>query len=82
MIKEYQRGPKSLNLSSSISNPIVITSFDSSIQTQSLTRRPVAELPRLTLSFVSESGDAMDDDDILEKEKPNDIATFGDHHVV
>jgi hypothetical protein len=73
--------PKSLNLSSSTLNPIVFPSLDSSNQMQSHTRRPVAELPRLTLSFTSESGDEMDGDP-LEKQKPADIATFGDHHVV
>lgn len=75
------RHPKSLQLSSSTPNPITFPSFESSIQTQSLTRRPVAELPRLTLSFVSESSNATDDD-LPKKQKSDDIATFGDHHVV
>lgn len=39
------------------------------------------ELPRLTLSFVSESRDATDDD-LPKKQKCDDIATFGGHHVV
>ena len=72
--------PKSLNLGSSAPNPIVFP-FNSSNQPQSQTRRPVAELPRLTLPFTSESSDALDDD-LLEKQKPTDVATFGDHHVV
>jgi hypothetical protein len=73
--------PKSLNLSSSTPNPIVFPPFDSGNQMQSQTRRPVAELPRLTLSFTSESGDEMDDDP-PEKQKPTDMAKFGHHHVV
>jgi hypothetical protein len=73
--------PKSLNLESSAPNPIVFASFGSSNQTQLQTRRPLSELPRLTLSFTSESGDEMDDDP-PEKQKPADMATFGDHRVV
>lgn len=68
--------PKSLNLSSSTPNPILFASFDSSHQVLSQTRRPLSELPRLTLSFTSESGDEMDDD-LLEKQTPTDMATFG-----
>lgn len=74
--------PKSLYLSSSAPNPIVIPSFTSSYQTESETRRPLPELPRLTLSFVSESSDDAMDDDPLEKQKHTNMATFGDHHVV
>jgi len=81
MIKEYQRRPVSLSLESSAPNPVVFTSFESSIQTQSQTRRPLSELPRLTLSFLSESGDEMDDAP-PEKQKPTDMATFRGHHVV
>jgi hypothetical protein len=73
--------PKSLNLGSSTPNPIVFPPFDLSNQTLSQTRRPLAELPRLTLSFTSESGDELDDDH-LEKQTPTDKATFGDRHVV
>lgn len=76
MIKEYQRRPRSLHLSSSAPNPMDFPSFDSTSQTQ--TRRPLVELPRLTLNFSTESGDEMDD----EKRKPTDIATFGVRHVV
>jgi hypothetical protein len=76
--------PKSLILESSAPNPIVFASFDSSNQTQwqSQTRRPLSELPRLTLSLTSESGDEIDDDPLEKKQKPTDIATFGDHHAV
>lgn len=73
--------PKSLNLGSSIPNPIVFPSFGSSNQIQSQTRGPLAELPRLNFSFTSESSDATDDEP-LEKQRPGNMATFGDHQVV
>ena len=38
-------------------------------------------LPRLTLSFTPEYGDEMDND-LLEKQKPTNIATFGEHREV
>ncbi len=71
------RRPKSLNLSSSSTNPIVFASFNSSNQTQLQTR--TTELPRLTLSFAE--SDATDDY-FPEKQKSADIATFREHHVV
>lgn len=73
--------PKSLILESTAPNPIVFASPDSSYQTQSETRRPLSVLPRLTLSFTPEYGDEMDND-LLEKQKPTNIATFGEHREV
>ncbi|KAI0278074.1 hypothetical protein BGY98DRAFT_975877 [Russula aff. rugulosa BPL654] len=81
MIKEYQRRPKSLNLSISAPNPIVYTSFNPNNQTEPLTRRPVGELPRLTLSFTPEASDEMGDGP-PEKRKHTDMDTFENHHVV
>lgn len=74
--------PKILNLGSRAPNPIVFPSFNPGNQTESQTRRPVLELPRLNLSLVLESSDDAMDDEPPEKQRHTDMDTFGNHHVV
>ncbi len=72
--------PKSLNLGSTIPNPIVFATFNPSNRTRSQIQ--TTEVPHLALSFVgSESSDEMDDDP-LEKQKPAGMATFEEPHGV
>jgi hypothetical protein len=67
--------PKSLNVGSSVPNPMVFASINSNDRT------PSHAMERLTLSFPEvQLSDAKDGP--LEKQKSTSMATFGGHDVV